>query len=173
MGLWFLRQSNAMAADPLRPDIHIIRVAHYKTNVVNPKKLPAYYENSVFIWEWSRNYLKEVKMDESGNVLKISPFLPTFTFKRPIDLKIGPDGCIYLIEWGTGYSGSNPDARLVRIEYSGGNHAPVASSRVQGQMCCSRHSLSEILVAAGSGSRSICWPYQVRRSANSSSTAMS
>ena len=35
MGLWFLRQSNAMAADPLRPDIHIIRMAHYKTNVVD------------------------------------------------------------------------------------------------------------------------------------------
>ena len=76
-------------------------VYHYKTNVVNGKKLPAYYEGSLFIWEWSRNYLKEVKMDESGNVLKISPFLPSFTFNRPIDLKVGPDGCIYVIEWGT------------------------------------------------------------------------
>ena len=35
MGLWLLRQSNAMAADPLRPEIHIIRMAHYKTNVVD------------------------------------------------------------------------------------------------------------------------------------------
>jgi glucose/arabinose dehydrogenase/type 1 glutamine amidotransferase len=104
-------------------------VYHYKTNVVNSKKLPAYYEGSVFIWEWSRNYIKEVKTDESGNVLKISPFLPTFTFIRPIDLKVGPDGCIYLIEWGTGYSGSNPDARLSRIEYTGGNHAPVAIAK--------------------------------------------
>src|SRR4051794_28665368 len=75
------------------------------------------------------NYLKEVKMDESGNVLKTSPFLPSFTFNRPIDLKVGPDGCIYMIEWGTGYGGSNPDARLVRIEYSGGSHAPVAVAK--------------------------------------------
>jgi glucose/arabinose dehydrogenase/type 1 glutamine amidotransferase len=104
-------------------------IYRYKTNIVNGKKLPAYYQGSVFIWEWSRNYIKEVKMDESGNVLKISPFLPSFAFKRPIDLKIGPDACIYLIEWGTGYSGSNPDARLSRIEYTGGNHAPVAVAK--------------------------------------------
>src|SRR6266699_2302237 len=104
-------------------------IYHYNTNLLNAKKLPAYYDNTLFIWEWSRNYLKEVKMDESGNVLKISPFLPSFTFNRPIDLKIGPDGCIYLIEWGTGYGGSNPDARLVRIEYTGGSHAPVAIAK--------------------------------------------
>jgi glucose/arabinose dehydrogenase/type 1 glutamine amidotransferase len=104
-------------------------VYHYNTNVVNPKKLSAYYDNTLFIWEWSRNYIKEVKMDESGNVLKISPFLPSFTFIRPIDLKVGPDGCIYVIEWGTGFNGSNPDAKLVRIEYTGGNHAPVAIAK--------------------------------------------
>jgi glucose/arabinose dehydrogenase/type 1 glutamine amidotransferase len=104
-------------------------VYHYKTNVVNAKKLPAYYDNTLFIWEWSRNYIKEVKMDESGNVLKISPFLPSFTFNRPIDIQFGPDGCLYAIEWGTGYSGSNPDARIVRIEYSGAIHAPVAVAK--------------------------------------------
>src|SRR5580765_573643 len=104
-------------------------VYHYRTNVVNAKKLAAYFDNSLFIWEWSRNYIKEVKMDESGNVLKISPFLPSFTFVRPIDLKIGPDGCIYIIEWGTGFGGSNPDAKLVRIEYTGGSHAPVAVAK--------------------------------------------
>jgi cytochrome c len=27
--------------------------------------------------------------------------LPTFTFNRPIDMDIGPDGAIYMIEWGT------------------------------------------------------------------------
>ena len=104
-------------------------VYHYRTNVVSAKKLSAYYDKTLFIWEWSRNYIKEVKMDESGNVLKISPFLPSFTFIRPIDLKIGPDGCMYVIEWGTGFNGSNPDAKLVRIEYTGGNHAPVAVAK--------------------------------------------
>ena len=104
-------------------------VYHFNTNVVNSKKLSAYYDKTLFIWEWSRNYIKEVKLDESGNVLKISPFLPSFTFIRPIDLKIGPDGSMYVIEWGTGFNGSNPDAKLVRIDYTGGNHAPVAVAK--------------------------------------------
>jgi len=52
-----------------------------------------------FYWEWSRNYIKEVKMDESGNVLK--QLVPAeLYFKRPIDLKSVPDGCIYLSNGG-------------------------------------------------------------------------
>jgi len=100
-------------------------VYHYKTNVLSRTKLPAYFDSTLFIWEWSRDYIKEVKIDDDGSVLKINPFLPSFTFNRPIDLKIGPDGAIYMIEWGTGFSGSNPDAKVIRIDYVGGNHAPV------------------------------------------------
>jgi len=101
-------------------------VYHFRTNVLSSAKLPAYYDQTLFIWEWSRNYIKEVKIDDDGSVLKINPFLPSFQFNRPIDLKIGPDGVIYMIEWGTGFGGSNPDARVIRIDYVGGNHSPVA-----------------------------------------------
>ena len=101
-------------------------VYHFKTNVLTSTKLPAYFDSTLFIWEWSRDYIKEVKIDDDGSVLKINPFLPSFSFNRPIDLKIGPDGVIYMIEWGTGFGGSNPDAKVIRIDYVGGNHAPVA-----------------------------------------------
>ncbi len=101
-------------------------VYHFKTNVLTKTKLPAYFDQTLFIWEWSRNYIKEVKIDDDGSVLKINPFLASFQFNRPIDLKIGPDGAIYVIEWGTGFNGSNPDAKISRIDYVGGNHAPVA-----------------------------------------------
>src|ERR1041385_1447729 len=101
-------------------------VYHYKTNVLKSTKLPAYFDQTLFIWEWSRDYIKEVKIDDDGSPLKINPFLSSFQFNRPIDLKIGPDGVIYMIEWGTGFGGGNPDAKVVRIDYVGGNHAPVA-----------------------------------------------
>src|SRR5439155_15275088 len=35
-------------------------------------------------------------------------------------------GAIYMLEWGSGFGGGNPDAKVVRIDYVGGNHAPVA-----------------------------------------------
>lgn len=101
-------------------------VYHFRTNVLTATKLPTYFDQSLFIWEWSRNFIKEVKLDDDGSVLKISPFLPSLTFNRPIDLKIGPDGVIYMIEWGTGFGGGNPDAKVIRIDYTGGTHAPVA-----------------------------------------------
>jgi glucose/arabinose dehydrogenase len=101
-------------------------VYHFRTNMLTRTKLPAYFDQSLFIWEWSRGFIKEVKIDDDGSPLKISPFLSSFQFKRPIDLKIGPDGVIYLIEWGTGFGGGNPDARVERIDYVGGNNAPVA-----------------------------------------------
>jgi cytochrome c len=102
-------------------------VYHYQTNLLSARKLPRYYDNTVFIFEWSRNFIKEVKLDDNGNILKINPFLPTFSFNRPMDMKIGPDGAIYMIEWGTGFGGDNPDARVIRIDYSNGaNRSPVA-----------------------------------------------
>jgi glucose/arabinose dehydrogenase len=45
-------------------------------------------------------------------------FCPGMTFQRPMDLEIGADGCLYLLENGTAWVG-NKDTQLVRIEYHG------------------------------------------------------
>jgi cytochrome c len=37
-------------------------------------------------------------------------------FKRPISMSFGPDGALYLIEWGTAWF-NNKDSQIVRIEY--------------------------------------------------------
>jgi hypothetical protein len=101
-------------------------VYHYNSATAAPNALPAYYDDTLFIYEWSRQWIKEVKIDQSGNVLKINPFLPNLTFKRPMDMKIGPDGVMYLLEWGTNFSsGSNTDSQLVRIDYL---HATLAAA---------------------------------------------
>jgi hypothetical protein len=92
-------------------------VYHYSAGLESQRKLPAYYDDTLFIYEWSRNWIKEVKLDAAGNVLKINPFLPNMTFRRPMDMKIGPDGAIYMIEWGSGFGGGNTDSQLIRIDY--------------------------------------------------------
>jgi cytochrome c len=45
-------------------------------------------------------------------------FMPGTTFKRPMDLELGADGCLYLIEYGKDW-GNNSDTKIVRIEYHG------------------------------------------------------
>lgn len=83
----------------------------------SPHRLPDYFDGTLFLYEWARDAIYEVKLDEDGNPLVINPFMPTERFVRPHDLELGPDGCLYLIEWGTGFGGGNRDAVISRIEY--------------------------------------------------------
>lgn len=101
-------------------------VYHQVQALTSPRQLPAYYDNTAFIYDWERNYIWEAKLDGNGDLLKINRFLPTFSFPRPHDMEIGPDGVLYMIEWGTGFGGNNADAKVIRIDYVGGNLAPVA-----------------------------------------------
>jgi cytochrome c len=45
--------------------------------------------------------------------------------RRPADAIFGPDGCLYLLDYGTTW-GSNKDSKLLKISYQWGNIAPVA-----------------------------------------------
>jgi len=40
-------------------------------------------------------------------------------------MEVGPDGKLYLLEYGTGWFTKNPDAGLSRIDYNGGNRPPM------------------------------------------------
>ena len=77
------------------------------------------------MYEWASNWIKEVKLDEDGQILKINPFLDSMEFIRPISMQFGPDGSLYVLEWGSGFWGDNDDARVVRIDYVRGTRAPV------------------------------------------------
>ena len=92
--------------------------------------LPEYYDGTLIIYEWVRNWLRVVHFDELGEILQIDPFLFGMEFNRPIDMKIGPDGALYILEWGEGFWGDNRDAQLVRVEYARGTRPPVARIKV-------------------------------------------
>ncbi len=81
--------------------------------------LPDYYIGKHLIYDWMRNWVQLVSFDEAGNYESIEPFLPEITFARPMDMEVGPDGVLYVIEWGKGFWGSNSDAKVVRVAYHG------------------------------------------------------
>lgn len=91
-----------------------------------PYALPSYYEGKPILYEWMRNWVMEVDTDEEGKVHEISPFLPGMEFVRPTDMEIGPDGALYIAEWGDAFWGSNDNAQVVRIEYWGGERPTVS-----------------------------------------------
>lgn len=93
----------------------------------HPNRLPPYFDGSVFLYEWARNQILEARLDRDGELVALHPFLASETFLRPHDLELGPDGRLYMIEWGTGFGGGNDDARVVRIDYHpSGERPPVA-----------------------------------------------
>ncbi|MEO1212756.1 MAG: PQQ-dependent sugar dehydrogenase [Bacteroidota bacterium] len=87
---------------------------------------PPYYEGKWFIYEWARSWIKAVTFDEQGYVKRIEPFLTEMPLSKPIEMEFGPDGSMYILEYGKNYFADNPDARLIKLEYAGSNRKPVA-----------------------------------------------
>ncbi len=102
-------------------------VYHYNAAIASDKKLPEYYDKSLFVYDWMRNWVFAVHLDDNNNFKRMDQFMQTNgDFRRPIDMEIGADGAIYMLEYGSVYGIDNADARLVRIDYNSGNRAPVA-----------------------------------------------
>jgi cytochrome c len=90
-------------------------VYHFAPGLASARKLPAEFDGAVFLHEWERGWIKAVWLDEQHHVRRMAPVLPETRFKRPISLKFGPDGALYVLEWGSNWS-NNRDSALVRIE---------------------------------------------------------
>jgi cytochrome c len=88
----------------------------YHFDAANPSvlKLPESLNRSLFIYEWMRNWIQAVKLDTPGP--EIEPFTQALNLLRPFDLKIGPDGALYMLENGDPWWEDN-DSRIVRIVY--------------------------------------------------------
>ncbi|MEV4580727.1 PQQ-dependent sugar dehydrogenase [Nonomuraea jabiensis] len=97
------------------------RAAHGRTAVAWPR----YYDGVPLFYEWTRDYVKAFHPDG-----RIEDVLPSLVFDNPMDMEFGPDGALYVLEYGDGYFQENPDAQLSRFDYIGntGNHTPVPAA---------------------------------------------
>ncbi len=88
-------------------------------------RLPDYYNGKLIIYDWIRGWVKAVTMQPNGDFDKMEPFFPSLKVNSLIDMEVGPDGKLYLLEYGSGWFSKNPDAGIARIDYNGGNRPPV------------------------------------------------
>ncbi|HUQ66241.1 MAG TPA: ThuA domain-containing protein, partial [Flavitalea sp.] len=103
----------------------------YDPNVLSPNKFPEYYDGTLFVADWMRNWVFNIQFDKEENYIRYDPFMPgTGDFRRPIDMAFGKDGLLYMLEYGSVYGATNDDARLVKIEYYTGNRPPVAKANI-------------------------------------------
>ena len=91
-----------------------------------PERLyPEYYEDKWFIADYSRFWIMAVTLDAQGNYMAMERFAPDYHPVQALDIKFGPDGDLYLLEYGSNPVRSSKESRLVRVEYHAGNRKPV------------------------------------------------
>jgi cytochrome c len=87
-------------------------------------RMPDYYNGKLFMYDWTRGWFKVVTMRSNGDFDKMEPFMEHTHFNAPIDVEMGPDGRLYILEYGNGWFTKNADDGIFRIDYNGGNRPP-------------------------------------------------
>ena len=124
------------AANPLFPELGgggapmAGPVYRYDEALNSDRKWPAYWDGKAIFAEWNQNKLYSFQLNEDGSELvDINQIFKTVTMLKPMDMKFGPDGALYMIEWGSGFGGDNADSGIYRIDYVEGNRAPIARAK--------------------------------------------
>jgi hypothetical protein len=87
-------------------------------------KWPEQFEGKPLFYEWTRDYIKAFSLAH-GKVTSIEDVAPDIVFDNPMDMEFGPDGALYVLEYGTGYFAELPEAQLARVDWTRGNRTPV------------------------------------------------
>ena len=92
------------------------------------RAFPAYYENKWLIAEFERGLIMSVTMDADSRYVSMEQFLPSYRPLQPIDITFGPEGDLYVLDYGSVWFAKSPDSSLVKIEYNAGNRKPKAAA---------------------------------------------
>ncbi|MBW6438800.1 PQQ-dependent sugar dehydrogenase [Actinoplanes hulinensis] len=99
----------------------------YRYDAANPSttKFPQSLDGHFFAAEFGRGWIKPIHVGADGSVGEISAF--AWNGKQVMDLAFGPDGALYVLDYGTGYFNGDENSALYRYDYvGGGNRAPTA-----------------------------------------------
>ncbi len=103
---------------------------YYSDLYEGTEKLPSYYNGKVIIYEWMRGWMMAVHLNEDGSFNKMEPFASDIKVNNLMDMEVGPNGKIYLLEYGSGWFTKNDDSGLGYIEFNGGNRPPIIDNMV-------------------------------------------
>ena len=141
-------------------------VFHHQASFEKTNGFPADYDGALLFWDWQRPFLKWARMDAKGDLKGIESFSNAlavvsdkvkeeevtegFLVRRPVDARFGPDGCLYMLDYGSTW-GANPDAKLLKISYLRGNLPPIVE--IQQSLASGREPLSVKFTSNGTRKR--------------------
>ncbi|MFF8864938.1 PQQ-dependent sugar dehydrogenase [Streptomyces sp. NPDC015139] len=109
-------------------------VYHYDPALDSPVKFPETYDGDFFAGEFGRRWIKRISSDADGKVQSIKDV--PWSGTQVMDMAFGPDGALYVLDYGTSWFGGDDNSGLFRIENATDGHSPVAQAaadRTSGQ----------------------------------------
>lgn len=98
---------------------------YYSDLYPEESRLHDYFDGKLFFADWIRDWVMVVTMDEEGDYVDMEPFMESSSFYSVIDMEIGPDGKLYLLEYGKGWFTGNDNSGLYRIDMDPTRPEPV------------------------------------------------
>lgn len=105
----------------------------YDPELDSDVKWPEYWDGKALMAEWNHGTMFSVQLgqEDREEVLQVNRVLPGILdpehgFNRAMDFSFGPDGALYVIDWGAGFGGNNATSEVFKINYVKGNPAPLA-----------------------------------------------
>ncbi len=106
-------------------------VYNYDPDLASDVKFPAYFDNHFFAGEWTRGWIRDIAMDDEGDVSGIAPFFDASVLYAAMDMEFGPDGSLYVLDYGNGgYFTGNENSAVYKINFiNEGERSPTAVAR--------------------------------------------
>ncbi|MGG7464319.1 ThuA domain-containing protein [Plantibacter sp. YIM 135347] len=113
----------------------------YQYDKDNPSetKWPAYWDGKAIFAEWNTGRMFSFQLNEDTDdntprhskiqdINRILPdiFDPAKGFSKSMDFEFGPDGALYVIDWGSDFGGNTADSGVYRVDYVQANPSPIA-----------------------------------------------
>ncbi|WP_411293824.1 PQQ-dependent sugar dehydrogenase [Streptomyces kunmingensis] len=102
-------------------------VYHYDASSTSEVKFPQEFDGDFFAGEFGRRWIKRIEAGGDGTVQSINAF--PWSGTQVMDMAFGPDGALYVLDYGTGYFNGDENSALYRIEHVTGGRAPVAQAK--------------------------------------------
>ncbi|KRV51199.1 glycosyl hydrolase [Wenjunlia vitaminophila] len=99
-------------------------VYRYDAASTSDVKFPQAYDGDFFAGEFGRRWIRRIEQGGDGTVQSINTF--PWTGTQVMDMAFGPDGALYVLDYGTGSFAGDENSALYRIEHVTGGFSPVA-----------------------------------------------
>ncbi|MER5409152.1 PQQ-dependent sugar dehydrogenase [Streptomyces sp. NPDC002769] len=102
-------------------------VYRYDAASTSEVKFPQEFDGDFFAGEFGRRWIKRIEAGTDGAVQSINPF--PWAGTQVMDMAFGPDGALYVLDYGTGYFSGDENSALYRIEHVTDGLAPTAQAK--------------------------------------------